>query len=178
MEIQEMDDLHIRPARPLDAPKVTRLARAYALTGLSAEEANRNGFLVSAYTETTYGDFAREAQYFLVAVDQKGLAGFILAGSVNLFGWPNDLLRQFPEAAEQWVLVKQACIREDKLGTGLAGMLYHAVFDRNPGAPAAAAILLEPPNPRSVRFHEKLGFRRVVEFEEGGLKKGLWKRLS
>ncbi len=61
-----------------------------------------------------------------------------------------------------------------KQAAGLGSLLYEEVFRhaRNTGVPLVTAeIDIEPPNPVSLKFHEKFGFQEVGRQEVGGGKK-------
>jgi phosphinothricin acetyltransferase len=66
-------------------------------------------------------------------------------------------------------------VAKDRMREGLGPKLYSALIEKLKGAGfhcASAGIAL--PNPASVAFHEKLGFRKVGELQEVGRKFGQW----
>lgn len=60
-------------------------------------------------------------------------------------------------------------------GLGIGEALYQAAFRRFAGARPSllCEVNLEPPNPGSLRFHQRLGFARVGERWEAGRAKGV-----
>ena len=103
------------------------------------------------------------ASYHRVAVDQNAVAGFVLAfgsdtdhDSVN-FRWFAARYSSFLYVDR--VVVSSACQR-----VGVGSLLYDDLFAfaRRAGYERLTCeIDVEPPNPRSERFHECFGFREV-----------------
>ena len=113
------------------------------------------------------------AAYHRVAIDQSGVAGFVLAfgsgaphDSVN-FGW-------FAARYPSFLYVDRVVVSSRRQGNGIGSLLYRDLFRfaRQEGyARVTCEIDADPPNPRSERFHERFGFREVgsqqVEYVAG-----------
>ena len=103
------------------------------------------------------------ASYHRVAIDQDGVAGFVLAfgsdvdhDSVN-FRW-------FAERFPSFLYVDRVVVSAHHQGSGVGSLLYHDLFAfaRHTGyEQVTCEIDAEPPNPRSERFHERFGFCEV-----------------
>lgn len=117
--------------------------------------------------------FADHAAYFRVAADAEGIAAFLVglrAGSAYLS--PN--YRWFCAHYTEFAYVDRVAVAERARRQGLASQLYDdfAALMRPHAAVMTCEVNLRPPNPTSMRFHEKRGFRRVGTQEtEGGRKK-------
>lgn len=83
--------------------------------------------------------------------------------------------RWFSERFESFLYVDRVMIAEDAKGAGLGRALYDALgrFAEERGAPRITLeVNSKPPNPGSLAFHERQGFRAVGELEhEGGAKR-------
>ena len=111
----------------------------------------------------------------LVAVDDgEQIAGFVL---VMLEGLPYDSLnyRWVSARYERFAYVDRIAVAGAARGQGIGAALYGAVMTRFSGVRPVllAEVNLAPPNPGSLRFHERLGFRPVGERWEADGKKGV-----
>jgi predicted GNAT superfamily acetyltransferase len=113
------------------------------------------------------------ASYHRVAIDQSGVAGFVLAfGS----GAPHDSVNfhWFAARYASFLYVDRVVVSSNCQGSGVGSLLYRDLFAfaRQEGyARVTCEIDADPPNPRSERFHERFGFREVgsqqVEYVAG-----------
>ena len=96
------------------------------------------------------------------AYDQGELVGFVVClppktayGSLN-YAW-------FNEHYESFVYVDRIAVSEENRNKGVGSALYdHVVsYSKQHGAPVAAEVNREPPNPGSMRFHNRFGFEEV-----------------
>jgi hypothetical protein len=70
----------------------------------------------------------------------------------------------FSEHYDQFLYIDRVVVSAKMHGQGLGQMLYQAVFQhaKRGGVPyVAAEIDINPPNPGSLKFHEKFGFEEV-----------------
>ncbi len=104
---------------------------------------------------------------WLVAIEQQDILGYAYAS------------RYRERAGYQWSVECSIYVREEQWGSGLAGKLYDALFLllRAQGFTTVYAVI-NLPNDRSVRFHEKMGFRYLVTYEKVGFKLGRWKDVG
>lgn len=96
------------------------------------------------------------------AYDQDELVGFVIClppktayGSLN-YAW-------FNEHYESFVYVDRIAVSEENRNKGVGSALYHHVvlYSKQHGVPIAAEVNREPPNPGSMRFHNRFGFEEV-----------------
>ena len=96
------------------------------------------------------------------AYNQGELVGFVVClppktayGSLN-YAW-------FNEHYESFVYVDRIAVSEENRNKGVGSALYdHVVsYSKQHGAPVAAEVNREPPNPGSMRFHNRFGFEEV-----------------
>jgi predicted GNAT superfamily acetyltransferase len=168
----------IAPADATDLPKIAALAGARRLGANSTEPTPSDGFLVSNFTLEDYRKFQQQARHLQVARIDAQFAGFLLAfadadpvprGSVD---------RWLAENCElPFLVVKQVCVDVSFTRQGVASRLYESVLQAHPQRRLFAAIVLDPPNPGSVKFHEQLGFGKLCEIDaDDGLRRGVWSR--
>ena len=83
--------------------------------------------------------------------------------------------RWFSERFDQFLYVDRVMIAECAKGQGLGRAFYDDLeaFGRDHGAPMIALeVNSKPPNPRSMAFHERLGFSPAGELDhDGGAKR-------
>jgi L-amino acid N-acyltransferase YncA len=82
-------------------------------------------------------------------------------------------------AAYRWSLEDSVYLREDSVGRGLGELLLTALVAllRESGYVKIYAVIA-PPNPASVRLHEKLGFLPLGRFEDTAYKLGAWQAID
>jgi uncharacterized protein len=106
--------------------------------------------------------FAANATYFRVAVDETGIAAFLVglrAGSD--YASPN--YRWFCAHYADFAYVDRVAVAERARRRGLASLLYDDFAGlAGPHVDVMTCeVNLRPPNPGSMQFHERRGFRRV-----------------
>lgn len=125
---------------------------------------------VNALTAADFADFAWQADLFRVA----GPVGDPQAVLIALRpGRAYDSLnyRWFERAYDSFLYVDRVVVSDTRRGEGLGAAFYEdfAAAGRRLGVPRLTCeVNLDPPNPGSIRFHERLGFRPVGTQEAGG----------
>lgn len=79
--------------------------------------------------------------------------------------------RWFERTYDGFLYVDRVVVAETRRGAGLGAILYEdfAAAGRRLGVPRLTCeVNLDPPNPGSIRFHERLGFQPVGTQEAGG----------
>ena len=112
------------------------------------------------------------ADYFRVAEDDKGLAAFVIALKPGHDYWSLNY-RWFCERGGEFLYLDRIVVHERARGTGVGRAMYDDLdrFASGRWPRITLEVNLRPPNPGSLAFHEKLGFKRVgVREEEGGMK--------
>ncbi len=150
-------EIRIRTAPPDDAAAL-----------IAVNQAAEPG--VGALAECGLALLIRVSQATLVAdgpAETAGPLGFLLIiGPGQSYGSPN--YRWFcdrhvgPDGARPFLYVDRIAVAEAARGRGVGEALYRAAFDRFAGlGPLGCEVNTLPPNPRSLRFHRRLGFREV-----------------
>lgn len=162
----------IRAARPGDAPAIAALhidAWRAAYRGL-VPDAVLDGFSVAQRTERWRARLSAEpapgpaAQRTWVVDDERGLAGFALAGPAR------DESAPPPDGAGE---VHAIYVRPDAVGRGYGGALFeHAVADLVERGFEPILVWVFEANGRARRFYERAGFqpdgaRAPIDFGDG-----------
>ena len=109
-------------------------------------------------------DLADHAE--VVEADGEVVAFLVAFAEGSAYDSPN--YRWFAARHERFAYVDRVAVAEAHRGTGLAHDLYRSfeAWGRGRGAGVLCAeVNTVPPNPRSRRFHERLGFRAVADVE-------------
>jgi predicted GNAT superfamily acetyltransferase len=118
--------------------------------------------------ETRLNDLARQACYFRVA-DENSFAAFLL-GFRKGADYDSPNFRWFEGRFDDFVYVDRIVVSPAFRGQRLADRLYEdfEAFARNTGVRRITCeVNVEPPNPASLRFHERRGFREVGRIPYG-----------
>jgi predicted GNAT superfamily acetyltransferase len=102
----------------------------------------------------------------LVATDgADAVRGFVLAVDPGS-AYDSENYRFFEDRGRPHVYVDRIVVDPQARGSGVGRLLYDAVFERARStgrAEVTCEVNLEPPNPDSLAFHERLGFAKVAE---------------
>jgi len=151
--------LAIRTALESDAAEILAIYEPYVLNTVITFETE-----VPALTEFAgrISNTLRKYPY-LVALEEGRIAGYAYASPFKA------------RAAYDWAVETSIYIREDARGRGIGGVLYRALEEalRRMGVLNLNACITWP-NPESVGFHERHGYRTVGRFSQCGFKRGAW----
>lgn len=151
--------IRIRLATPEDAAALLRIYAPYILeTAITFE-----------YDVPSVEEFARRisntlTRYPYLAAEADGrLAGYAYASAFK------------SRAAYDWAVETSIYVDRDCRGRGVGTRLYSALEDllRRQNIVNSNACITYP-NPASIRFREKLGYRTVAHFTKCGYKLGSW----
>ena len=144
----------LRPYRPADADGARALNQAN-VPEVGSADAERWAWLLEL------------ADHVEVVEDDGAVVAFLVAfAEGSAYDSPN--YRWYGARHERFAYVDRVAVAEAHRGTGIAHELYESFEawgrDRDAGVLCAEVNTL-PPNPRSLRFHERLGFHPVAELE-------------
>jgi len=115
-------------------------------------------------------EFADWASYFKV-VDLDGKIAGLLVGLTEATPYGSPNYGWFVERYSSFAYVDRVAVSESERGDGWGPALYRD-FEQwardNQRPMLCAEVNVEPPNPRSLRFHEIFGFDQLEQFEPTG----------
>lgn len=127
---------------------------------------------VNELSADAFAWIASVADYFRVAEDDEGLAGFAIALRPGL-AYSSLNYRWFSERGGTFLYLDRIVVAERVRRAGVGRALYDDLerFSSGKWPRVVLEVNVLPPNPGSLAFHERLGFRRVgVREEDGGSK--------
>ena len=117
---------------------------------------------VNTLTEAQFGWLASECDYYRVAEMNGVLAGFVMAIRSGTAYWSENYA-WFAERHSEFIYLDRVIVAPDVRRGGVGRALYADLIgfatDRWPRI--ALEVNVRPPNPGSIVFHERMGFRRV-----------------
>lgn len=125
---------------------------------------------VNALNEEEFAWLANRARHFRVLEDAGGIAGFVLCLPSGLDYWSENY-RWFTRRFAEFLYLDRVVVAERARRLGVGRALYedmHATVAAD-WLRITLEVNLRPPNPASVAFHEKMGYRPigVREYDEG-----------
>lgn len=151
--------MDIRTASPADAPQLLHIYAPYV----------ENTTITFEYEVPSVEEFARRIRHtlerypYLAAVENDDILGYAYASAFK------------ERAAYAWSVETSIYIREDLGRRGIGTALYEAleqILARQNVCNLCACIAY--PNPSSISFHERFGYRTVAHFHASGFKQNAW----
>ena len=129
---------------------------------------------VNELTENTLGWIISHADYFRLAEDDEGIAGFVLALRSGGEYWSLNY-RWFNERGGDFLYLDRVVVAERARMAGVGRALYEDICEFASGRwpRITLEVNLRPPNPASLAFHERMGFNQVGIREENGGEKAV-----
>jgi predicted GNAT superfamily acetyltransferase len=126
---------------------------------------------VTILTEEQVADLFSMCDVALVATnrDRQIIAFLLSLGQGNPYESEN--YRWFEDRGVRHQYIDRVVVGDSAKGTGIGRALYESVFERarERGAnEVTTEVNVFPPNPGSVAFHERLGFRQLAEQDTKG----------
>ena len=151
--------MHIRPASPADAPRLLQVYAPYV------EHTSVTFEYVVPSPEDFAGRIRRtlEKYPYLAAEEGNVILGYAYASPFK------------ERAAYNWSVETSIYIRKDQRHRGIGTALYRALENglaRQNVCNLCACIAY--PNPASISFHERFGYKTVAHFHASGFKQGMW----
>lgn len=117
---------------------------------------------VNALAPHEWAWLVAHAAYFRVCEDAEGVAGFVLCLPSEVAYWSENH-KWFLARYDAFLYLDRVVVAERARGQGIGALLYADVHEFAAGRwpRVTLEVNLEPPNPGSVRFHERLGYERV-----------------
>ena len=123
---------------------------------------------MNSVTREQLGWFAREGEYFRVAVAASEVAGFLICLAPEApYGSPN--FRWLKERYKDFLYIDRVAVGSGFRRHGIATSLYRDAVGRARARfrLLACEVNTRPRNQESIRFHRRLGFRPVGSQDHG-----------
>lgn len=150
----------IRPLEPADIDQVSAINEA-GVPGVTPADVQEVTRLVEL------------SEFSVVAVDEADDAtvlGFLIVMAPGV-AYESENYRWFSERGTDFLYIDRIAIADGHRGEGIGEALYRELF-RVAAEQGRAEVTCEvntmPPNPGSMRFHERLGFEKVGELVTKG----------
>lgn len=152
-------EFQIRMAKPEDAEALLKIYAFYV----------ENTVITFEYEVPSVQEFETRIRTtlqrypYLVAETEKGIIGYAYAGAFH------------PRAAYGWAVETSIYIKEEVREKGVGSRLYgtlESILEKQNISNVNACITY--PNPASIAFHEKFGYKKVAHFTKCGYKLGRW----
>lgn len=149
--------MNIRPAKLTDLPKIAELNES--------ELPHVNSIPISAFEE-----FLIISSFFLV-IEKKGeIAGFIIVLSPGE-AYESENYTYFKNVYSSFDYVDRIVIGDEFRGKGYGSKLYEYLFEKSTQERVTCEVNIQPPNPKSIQFHQMLGFIEVdQQYSDNGKK--------
>jgi predicted GNAT superfamily acetyltransferase len=148
--------MRLRPLTPLDIPAVLVLNNAATPA-------------VPTSTQDELAALLEASSFGLAAVSRQELVGFVLGFAPgSAYASPN--YRFFEERGTDHLYVDRIVVAEAARGMRIGQRLYERVVAlavEQGRAEVTCEVNLDPPNPGSLAFHGRMGFREVGQQETG-----------
>lgn len=161
-------------ATPQDLPGILSLQRENLAVNLSSAEVREQGFVTVVHTLTSLGNM-NDIEPHIIAKDGDTVAAYLLAMTAAA---QNDIevlkpmfelfehiqLHGKPIASYKYIVVGQVCVGKPYRGQGVLDAAYAEYRRRLSGKYDFAITEISTRNTRSLRGHERVGFREVHRF--------------
>ncbi len=154
-------NIEVRPAREGDSPAIAALYNHYvAMPGVTFE-----------FDPVSPDEIARR----IADVQGAELPWLVAMHGEDLVGYAYAVPWKGSRKAYRFSVESTVYVDAERAGQGIGATLYAALIGalRARGIHAVIGGILLP-NPASIALHERLGFRKVAQFDEVGFKQGAW----
>lgn len=174
------DSLRVLCAEPEDVLGIYNLHRENHVSNITAEEAEREGFVSALYSFEQLSEM-NISSCGIIAKDPivDRVVGYALAADKESLLVKNHILlgplisiidqieyRGIPLRNVPYIIVGQLCVAKGYRGMGLVPRMYEAFRDRYSKRFRCCVTDISIKNPRSLRAHVKTGFQILKRFED------------
>lgn len=125
---------------------------------------------VNSIPISDFEEFMRVNSHFFVIEKEGELAGFVIVLGPGQ-EYDSENYEYYTEKYKSFDYVDRIVISEKFRGKGLGSELYKHLFENTKEERVTCEVNIKPPNMKSIRFHQMLGFEEVhQQYSEGGKK--------
>lgn len=125
---------------------------------------------VNSISISDFEEFMTISSFFLVIEEVEEIAGFVIVIGPDQ-SYDSENYEYYTNHYSSFDYVDRIVIGEKFRGKGLGSKLYNHLFDVSEEERITCEVNIKPPNPKSIQFHQMLGFEEVEQqYSEGGKK--------
>lgn len=125
---------------------------------------------VNSIPISDFKEFIEISSFFSIVEIEGEIAGFMIVLDPHQ-NYDSENYSYFKETFTSFDYVDRIVISEEYRGKGLGTKLYQYLFDNSKEERVTCEVNIQPPNPKSILFHQMLGFEEVNQhYSEGGKK--------
>ncbi len=125
---------------------------------------------VNSIPISDFEEFLEETSFFLVIEEEDELAGFVIVLGPGL-SYDSENYEYFTQHYPSFDYVDRIVVKDSFRGKGLGSKLYEYLFEHSKEERITCEVNIQPPNLKSIQFHQMLGFDEVHQhYSEGGKK--------
>lgn len=126
---------------------------------------------VNSIPVSDFERFIEISSYFMVVEDETTHpVGFMIVLGPKV-EYDSLNYQYFSETYEAFDYVDRIVIDESARGKGYGSALYHSLMELSTQPRITCEVNIYPPNPDSLKFHDKLGFKEIAQQQTEGGKK-------
>lgn len=136
---------------------------------------------VNSITISDFEHFLKISSFFVVVEIEKEIAAFLIVlGPGQVYDSENYAF--FSENYDSFDYVDRIVVAKEYQGNGIGKALYRYLIEKSMEQRITCEVNLNPPNPGSILFHQKMGFKEVDQQHSEGGKKWVslmcWEKVS
>ncbi len=136
---------------------------------------------VNSITISDFEHFLKISSFFVVVEIENEIAAFLIVlGPGQVYDSENYAF--FSENYDSFDYVDRIVVAKEYQGNGIGKALYRYLIEKSMEQRITCEVNLNPPNPDSILFHKKLGFKEVGQQHSEGGKKWVslmsWEKVS
>tara|TARA_R110000868_G_scaffold37111_14_gene131660 strand:- start:71416 stop:71895 length:480 start_codon:yes stop_codon:yes gene_type:complete len=125
---------------------------------------------VNSIPISDFEEFMSMSSFFLVIEDIQEIAGFMIVLGPGQ-AYESENYRYFSNNYQSFNYVDRIVIGGKYRGKGYGSKLYTYLLEHSKEEQVTCEVNLLPPNPKSIQFHQMLGFEEVAQqYSENGKK--------
>jgi hypothetical protein len=161
-----------------DLEGILTLQKANLPQALSKDEKASQGFVTVSHTYEQLSAL-NDIERHIIGKDGDTVVAYLLAMTqqsardipvlIPMFEVFSEIVHRGRKVSEyKYIVIGQACVGKGYRGQGIFDEIYHAYRDQFSSKYDFAITEIDSTNERSTRAHERIGFRVVHTYEDGG----------
>ncbi|MFA5134629.1 MAG: GNAT family N-acetyltransferase [Patescibacteria group bacterium] len=154
--MSKQNNIIIRNATQQDIPSIVKVNH------LSQRTENLNG-LIQKRTKEEFKKLMKLCKHIVAAEKDGIIIGYTTILDESAPYLENEIFSFYPKHYSNFVFIDQVATHPDYRRMGIAKQMYE-FFIKNEPKRILVDFLVEPRNPESIAFHERMGFKSIQDF--------------